>query len=291
MASFRRKFRTKAARKREQRRLLLLVGIAGGLFLAASAGVLVGLHDKSLRLEEIVVSGSVVHNEEVREFVRGQLTGLYAALVPKDSIFFIRKDALESDIRARYPRIDTVDVFRAGPKQLHVALTERRPVALWCGDVVPPLSYEQGSGFVVDDDGWGVCYLVDETGYLFARAPTYSGNIYPRYFAPFVGSKPVGSHFISNSELVRQLELLEQLEALELEPIALLLVDEYDAELYLGRGTRVLFERKEGNGELVSALVALFSEPTWEGTAEYVDIRFGDKVYVKTYEQSTAVSR
>lgn len=262
--------------------------VTSGLVIIVSVGIVMALRSESLRLTQVSVTGSAVHNDEVYTFLQTMLDGTYVGLVPKDSVLFVPKARITREVLEAFPRVASADVIQAGPTTLQVLLHERVAVALWCGDVVPPLRYVPESGFVVDDDGWGVCYLVDETGYIFARAPTYSGHVYPRYWASVTNANPVGSRFISRGELIRQLELERRLRALELDVVAYLLVDERDAELYLARGTRVLFERDTDIETLVESLAALFATPTWEGVAEYIDIRFGNKVYVRVYGQSTA---
>jgi cell division protein FtsQ len=89
-----------------------------------------------LRVERVSVSGTrVLTPQQVRE----------AADVPVgEPLISVDTDAIEARLRAKLPRIDSVDVTRSWPHEIGLKVTERKPV----------LVVQKGRNFVeVDDEG------------------------------------------------------------------------------------------------------------------------------------------
>lgn len=289
-----RKFRTASGRKRERMRLLVrtmlvVVGVCGIM-----GGVFYLLHHPAVRIHEVYVSGDgVLPADEVTAQVRGMITPSASfSLIPSDSSFFVSRSDIEDMLRSTFPRIDLVSVERTSLQALSVRITERSPEALWCGDVVPPIAYTFGASA---EDGreevWGDCYLVDHGGYVYAPAPVYTGNVLPRYYSSLQHAKPVGQYLFDTIEFERMQTLFRELNGETRMLEAVLVVDERDIELYFNKGLRVLALRSDIAETVIQRTLSLFASGTLtEGAPiEYVDMRFGNKVYVKRVQQGTAI--
>lgn len=106
---------------RLRRRGPALALLAAVLLLAGGAGwVLYG--SSWLRVEKVTATGTeVLTPEQV----------LAAAAVPVGApLVSVDTDEIESRVRARLPRIDSVDVVRAWPHAIGLKVTERKPVLL-----------------------------------------------------------------------------------------------------------------------------------------------------------------
>jgi cell division septal protein FtsQ len=138
------------------------------------------------------------------------------------------------------------------------------------------------------EEVWGNCFLADEQGFLFDRAPVYTGNVYPRYYGSLVHAEPVGQGLAEPTEFARWQELFSTLHEQERELKALLFVDERDVELYVSGGLRVLTLRQEDTNTVAKRLITTLNALSDEklGRVEYIDMRFGNKVYVKYVDTS-----
>ncbi|MFF3456179.1 cell division protein FtsQ/DivIB [Streptomyces sp. NPDC002730] len=101
------------------RRFLLIVA-ASVLFVAAGIWVLYG--SDWLRVERVTTTGTeVLTPEEV----------LAAAAVPVGApLISVDTDAIETRLRHKLPRIDSVDVVRSWPDGIGLNVTERKPILL-----------------------------------------------------------------------------------------------------------------------------------------------------------------
>lgn len=282
-----RKFRTKVARRREKKRRLIVAAIWVVAVSAMLGGAVWLSHTKALQVQYVDVNGTVTQKTEIETFTRTYLEGSWLGLFPKKSIVLVPRWRLTQLVLERFPRVKTASVGVTDMQTLSVTVEERLPSALWCGDIVPPVVYEprtEGRGRnLIPDDEWGVCYYIDSTGYIFARAPTFTGAVYHRYWGPISKSEPVRVTFLPAHEFSLLETLQEKLERLSLIPIALLIVDEEDAELYLEDGTRVLFTRDQDTENLFVTLVSILTADVLESEheVEYIDLRFGVKSFVK----------
>ncbi|CAL9315370.1 cell division protein FtsQ/DivIB [Streptomyces sp. SudanB182_2057] len=118
------------------RRLRTIVILAVALALLGGGGAWVLYGSQWLRVRHVSVSGTLVlTTAEVRE----------AADVPVGApMASVETAAIETRLRRKLPRIDTVDVVRSWPRGIALNVRERTPVLL----------IRKGGGFVeVDDEG------------------------------------------------------------------------------------------------------------------------------------------
>jgi hypothetical protein len=104
-----------------------------------------------------VEGNSSVPAKLIYDYIQTQLyTGIHPFL-SKDNIFLYNPGALEREIVGFFPRIASATVSRSSLLATAVTVTvqERQPFALWCAD-------ETGTQ----------CYEMDNTGFIFAQAPT-----------------------------------------------------------------------------------------------------------------------
>jgi cell division septal protein FtsQ len=286
-----RKFRTEQARRRERVRVALRSSLFVLAFILLGAGFVYGIHRPALRIAHVyVTTGGSLDPDMVSASVLSSLEGSRLLFIPKNSSVFLSTDTLEASLREQYPRIKDVSVRRGGTQAVSIAIAERDPAALWCGDVVPPVAYTYGvQAEDEQEEVWGECYLVDGGAYVYARAPVYTGNVFPRYYGSLSRAEPVDQHMTDPEEFSRWQGLFTSFKDEGRELKALLFVDERDVELYITGGLRVLVLRQEDPSLVVRRLAAALSSLSPEGgVIEYVDMRFGNKVYVKRVGEESA---
>jgi cell division septal protein FtsQ len=284
------KFRTEQARKRERIRVILRFSALSFGVLAFFGLLTYGCHLKHLRIQNIYVqTDGSLSDTALASTIQAELKGKILGILPKDSVFISQNKDLENILRDAYPRIAESEVKRAGFSTLNAKIEERTPFALWCGDVVPSVASEQTTEDTqTTEELWGTCYLMDETGFIYANSPIFSGNMFPRYYGSLKEAEPIAQQYMPALQFKEWQSFYTSLEHNDIAPQALLFVDERDIELYLSNGMRVLISRDEKPDVTLERLLTLLKSNTVdkERALEYIDLRFGTKVYVKYIENS-----
>jgi cell division septal protein FtsQ len=287
-----RKFRTEEARKREKKRMTFV--LAGG-FLCVCALIALALYVielDALRVHQVYIdSDGALTEDELRSSVTITLNGTHAFFIPNNSWLFTPYALIAENLRKAFPRIQDVRIQRTNITDITIVVEERRPDALWCGDVVPILVHESTEiQEHAADEAWGTCYLMDADSYIYARAPLYTGNIYTRYYGPLERAEPLGQPLVPVEEFLAWQSLADTMHEGEHVPVAILFTDEHDVEVYLQGGVRVLLPRNELE-QAYSRLTALYESDALRDTedVEYIDLRFGTKAFVKYWSEENGV--
>jgi cell division septal protein FtsQ len=287
-----RKFRTEEARKRENRRstLVLVIGVIGACALLLLALYVIQLD--ALRIQHIYIdSDGALTDDELRSSVTATLDGTHAFVIPNSSWLFAPHTLIAENLQNTFTRINAVRIQRTNITDITITIEERRPDALWCGDVVPTLVRESvETQEHAADEAWGTCYLMDRNAYIYDRAPLYTGNIYTRYYGPLDHAEPIGQPLLAVEEFLAWQSLAETMREGEHVPVAILFTDEHDVEVYLRGGVRVLLPRNELE-RAYTRLVALYESEALEAPedVEYIDLRFGTKAFVKYWSEENGV--
>lgn len=265
--------------KLRRRRRRQVVSVVVGLIIVALLVSLGWIATTSkLMISSVKVSGAVaVSPAEVKNLVETVLAGKYFYIFPKRHIFWYPQQELEKKLSEQFSRIDSINISRQGFNEIEVKVKERMPLVLVCAER---------------------CFFADRSGLVYAVAPTFSKPVYLIWdtgsSTPSVGSKvgePGAFDFIE-------------------------LIAGYFDEVFAGRGLgnwqatrvvslaegdyKIVFSEAE-TGKTLPVLVANSEAPTSSaknldlalgqilGTStprllpslEYLDLRFGKKVFYK----------
>jgi cell division septal protein FtsQ len=252
------------ARKRRRRNRITAVAVVAVLVLFGLSIAL--FRAPFLRVTAIAVTGAQTLNaEEIKQFVQQRIAGTYGWVYPKDDILLYPQTLIEHDLAAAYPVLKLVEVHADNFHTIGVVLHERQPAALWCA---------------VD------CYVMDENGVVYAPAQGTSTDQYVAYGGATVGEK-----------LPKQYLTLERFQALAALVAALsqvesgnkvrqVIIDEMgDARAYFQNDFVLIFSNKDQTGDVFERLSLARKAAPLEGKSlgdfEYIDLRFGDKLYYK----------
>lgn len=251
-------------KKRERTRsvvFILITLLIGAIFV----GVWFGARLPEVTITEVRVDGThFIEAGAVREVVYETLSGSYLWLIPHVNSLLYPNRKVERTLEEVFLPINLVDVSRDGFTTLVVAIEERQEVAVWCASRASTTP----------------CYLMDNTGLLFETGErstamvTYSGG---------VAGKPLGAHFLNHEFPTLQMFLEDMHTATRRSPEAVV-VDEYDdMYVYFKEGGELRFVRDYEPQLLLDNIASVFGSGRFqtEERLEYVDFRFGSKVYVK----------
>src|SRR3989344_3840854 len=255
-------------RARKRRRF---VRLAAGLivFLLFTSSGLVGLtYLSSLQIKDVAVSGAqTLSSGTVETFARDRLSGEYWYVFSKSNIFLYPKQQIAADLIKAYPVLASADVHAVDFHSIAVNVVEREPRALLCS---------QDS----------ICLFMDENGVVYGDAPIFSEPVYTTYSGALAGDA-LPKQFLTPVEFQALSALVDAIaQKLQWERIEEVSVDaDKDVRIRFASGFTLMFALGDQSGDVFERLVlALTAEPlkTHKLTDfEYLDLRFGDKLYYK----------
>lgn len=231
----------------------------------------------SLQIENIVVSGTkVLVKEDVQKEVLKNLSGKYFSIFPKTNIFLYPQKTIEKNLAAAFPRIVGVSIKLDTERMLAISISEREPFALWCGREM------------VEVKAYDACFYLDDKGFVFAKAPQFSANAYFEFYGKGIlpEDDPIGHHFLPPLSYQHIIKVREELENFGIHPLKIFVVGDGRAEFLATGNYRVYINIDQDISALLSNMQAIFHSRSWgdaarSGTLEYIDFRFGNKVYYK----------
>jgi len=213
-----------------------------------------------------VTGGYTISHDDVRRRAADVMVGNYVKLIPRTFTFTYPKD----DIIRAVSEIDKLKhayVKRLSWQTLQIKIEEYVPFALWCKD-------REGQ----------YCYFIDESGVAFIEAPVLNGSAFLRYRT--VGRIPERFSTLTEKEQLQTvLFLVTALEdnfnflvmSVELDVVG-------DVFFILSGGSEIKVSKRLTTEETIRNLQAVLSAPEFRdlrpGDFPYIDLRFGNKVFV-----------
>lgn len=256
---------------RRRKRRALVVTLAALAVLLVLGGLVWLSWAPFLRVTTIEVSGTKsLPPEELQGYVQKELQGSYGFLFARNNVFLYPRADIEAGLLATYPTLRTADVHAKDFHTVEVVAAERDPVALWCD--------QQGGG----------CQYMDEEGLLYAAAPQFSDTLYITYQGPATSTPQRGlRQYLTQVEFQSLAALVAALNAKEVDdPIELVAVDQNgDVRAYFKDSFVLMFSSKDDGGDVFERFNLALQSDVFTGkplgSFEYLDLRFGDKLYYK----------
>ena len=273
----RHKKRNTLGERRKKIRRVKAVALVTGIILFFSL-VAWGSRLPRLMISDSVISGNgTIPSATVKSEIQNFLAGTYFSLVPRDNILVYPKSKIVNGLIASFPRIQSV-AMRIDGTTLKVQIKERKPFALWCGEESSPEHVATSS-----------CYFLDKDSYMYASAPDFTGHVFFKYFGtPALassGSDAVGGTYMDKNEWEAVQSLIEGLGTMDLIPVSLGRLNDTDFALTLDGGTKIIFSHDQNLASVLDNLRSVIDAEPFNGTLdpslEYIDLRFGDRVYYK----------
>lgn len=257
----------KRSLKERRRRKLVIIAVSVGVIVLALIVLLVMLlRLPEIRIGHVSVSGTQYSHESlVTQVVQRSLSRNYFFVVPRSNTFLYPKTEIRRELKKQFPAVRSVTFDRPTMQSLSVTVVERKPDALWCTSASS-----------------SPCYLMDEDGFVFVRAP----HEYPeliRYQGALDGEIP--AVFLSGAypELTRFIDDVGEVTKREVNRVVR---DEHgDVFVFFkDAGGELRFAHSGANDLLLQNIASVFAAPRFHATStplEYADFRFGKKVYVR----------
>ena len=264
----------KATRLAKRKRKILFLKIGGlVLLILILCAVAVGFtHLGILRIQNIAVQGNYsVGTSAVQDAVVKDLVHPYLGIFSKYNRFIYPKDVIHADLLTQFPRIQSLSLSMQGGHTLVAAVIERTPSYTWCSGLP-------------DDTSSRSCYFMDDHGFVFSDAPIFSGHAYFAYYG-MLGDSPISKTYLDAAHFDSINQLKKALEAQNFHPYALVAHDDGEYDLYINQGTKIIFSNDEEISSVIANAMTLIHNSDLfkkeSGTLEYIDLRYGDKIYYK----------
>ncbi len=236
-------------------------------------------HLPRLQITDVaVIGGSTIPHETITAATEEALVGSYYRIIPY-TFGPLYPETRIMDQLLQIPRVKEVRFDRDGQK-LIVVFTEYQPYALWCEDAA---STE--------------CLFIDDQGFAFSKAPQLTGSALVRYVqlgaTPSLKTEGFTPAFMSTTGTFA--ERLE--DELKLYVTDIVRKDDVDTSYILSTGAEIKVSERMTAEETFVNLRTIFASEDFadiaDGNFHYIDLRFGDKVFVSEVEvvaTSTATS-
>lgn len=192
---------SKFARKRRTRmRFFILLCVLAAVLLFW--GIISLAEMRALSISTIDVQGNqATLTGDIQALVSRDLAPDYLWFFPASDTFLYPRRKIAADILAAWPRISSVEITREGFTGLLVTVTEKQPVALWCGTEAAGIA-SQSTGMFTSP-----CYLMDKTGFIFAQEPmavsstsSTSTSVFPASVADGSASANTNTNAVSGTD-------------------------------------------------------------------------------------------
>lgn len=259
--------------------VIIIKQILLGIFLFSLVALIItgiwyGSRVSSLTITNIKVQdGQTIRGDLIKEKVEQVLEGEYVHLVPRRFSWFYPEAEILEKVQ-EIERIKDVKVEKISGTEIAVTFDEYQPFALWCNE-----SNES-------------CFFLDDKGYAFGKSPTLSGESLVRYYK--LGEEPqLKTNLISSDDFENTKEFSKlltnmswfntKIEIDAVRDVFYLLSDDSEIRATLTEKPAVTFSYLES---LVRSKEFDHLKP---GNFQYVDLRFGSKLYVNE-EKNIVVS-
>jgi hypothetical protein len=229
---------------------------------------------KNIRL----VGNNVTKSEDIQRIVSEDMSGNILGLFPRSNIALYPRKQMEADLLRKIPRLASVDISLNDTHSMTVTVAEREPVALYCKDV---LHVSTPTG----------CFFLDDQGYIFSEAPSFSDGVYNVFSSIPVIDEPLGASYMSPATFAPLNPFIKSINNAGLYPkVFMSKEDEYD--LILANGGMVMMKANADLDLVRSNLASLIVDPSFRkdknslDTLQYIDLRFGNKIFYKFRDNS-----
>jgi cell division septal protein FtsQ len=263
-----------SSRRKRRKKIFLKAGLVlAGIFLFLG-GVVAFFYIPKFRINNISIEGTDILDErQLKEEISFLLKEKIFKILPCDNIFILPKAKITSELLRKFPILKEISIIRIFPQKISVFLEEREPKALWC----------IGLNATTTEISEVSCAFVDEKGFIFQPAPSFSGAIFVKFFDKRQEPADIGKEMMSESEFQNLDSFAELLNRNNIDVSEILLKDDGEYEVYLKEGWHIKLNSKNEAILSFNNLQLVLNEKIKEKrpALEYIDLRFGRKVFYK----------
>jgi len=254
--------------------IFIVIGLGAGLYSIPRYS--------EITIKNIEVSGNqIVSQSEIEDAVRQELQGNKYFFFPKKNIFWYSEDQIKKTLLSLDPHISLAIVSFKNFQTIEVSITERFPQSLWCG-----VFYQKAETESLIEN----CYFIDKTGFIYAKAPTFSGNPFVRYYGGIASSTTsvIGAQLIQSMAFKSATLLIVKMKKDNFPVSDFVISADSLVEVYLEKGGKLILTLDQDFEKEFENFKTLVNSKNFKGKDlegnihfNYVDLRFGNKLFYK----------
>ena len=225
----------------------------------------------------VILSASEIESKSL-DFVSGN----YYYIFGKSNALLYPKNELQFFLLNQYPRIKDVRISLSDHQTIHIELSEREPIALWCNNTKAEIASSTDPNLAPS------CYFLDKNGFVFSQSPYFSGDAYFKYYGLVPFESPIGSSYLSSSDTFTELSsFVSSVKDLKITPLYIIAQNQHEFTMYIYGGGRIIFDdnvpltKTADNLQLLLQTANLVPQKDGELLVDYIDLRYGNKLYYK----------
>lgn len=232
---------------------------------------------ESLRIERVAVIGSQATDAEAIEVLAHEyLAQKFLWKINRNNALLYPKQSLATAVLSLDAHLKDVKIAVGKDSQLAIHVTEYTPTYLWC------------AGAESSASSTPACYLADDTGYVFAKAPDYSGYPFDIFETSIAGSdeqgSPIGLFILPEEEFVKVSAFQLELEKSGITTHRIVQTGEFDFSFTTDAPWVVVWSTKKDPAVSARNLDIVLDEiksKKGKGTTtpSSIDLRFGSKIF------------
>ncbi|MCX6754694.1 MAG: hypothetical protein NTU81_02610 [Candidatus Nomurabacteria bacterium] len=256
------------------------------LFIFLIGGFSYFSQDKHVTLEKLEITGThIINQSDIEDEVLKDISGKYLHLFSRSNSFIYPHRQIYNNLLLNFPRIEKLSVYRDNLKTLHISLVERTGSSLYCGNDIPTNKEDIGEN----------CYFINNDGFIFDKAPYFSGNVYFKYYMTLENNpvNPLAKQMMNIDSFHKLSRFIDGISSIGFKPVYMTVGSNGTNSLYLNHGEnyttpRIIFN-KDNDLDIIKDNLALsmgkkeFADEinSKYNTLLYIDLTFKNKVLYK----------
>lgn len=254
--------------------LIIIIIISAGYFSS----------DQRVTINNIEINGTkIIDSEDVEQIIKKNLEGKYFFLFSKANFLIYPQRKIYNDLTKEFPRIKDLSVTKKGANTVRIEITERAGSYLYCGATIPEVKADVGEN----------CYFVNDDGYIFDKAPYFSGDVYFKYYLSLNGKEnsPLGEQMMGKERFHEMTRFVDQVRQIGFDPVYLVIEKDNLESLFLKTNSiphKIIFKEADNLGVILGNLRVAMEQREFRDEIfgkydklDYIDLRFVNKVLYK----------
>ena len=250
------------------------------IFILIGAGTFFGVRMHAFQIQKISIQGlSAIQEEDVKREIASALSGSYATgLIPYRFLLAVPTGAIIQRIENRFPLIANMEIKKEFPNELAITIQERQLFGVLCNDGV-------SEGATVEEGREIQCFYLDTNGIAYQKAPETQGFLIMKVSTD-AADIPLGGLAVDTNIMRRMIELNQKLPSAVGSPIVgyqLLHNIPHELRAVTKQGFSLMIKQDGDMDSLLYVLKTVLDKEIGNKrrSLDYVDLRFGNKVFYK----------
>jgi cell division septal protein FtsQ len=224
-------------------------------------------NSEKIRVKEIVVSGNKYSDQEkIVSDINSVLSEKYFFIFNKSNLFFYPRHKILEKVKNNHVIIKEIEIEITDWDNLAIKIVEHEPVAYYCKNQ-------------------NECYLININGLVFDQELILPDDLVQVSGLLDENTNLIGQTYVEREKFENIINLIYLLDENDFKTTRVYSKDYETFSIYLENGPYLLIENNSNIQEVVSNLKTVINQDGINAiqfkNLEYVDLRFGNKVYYK----------